>query len=966
MITKRNKEFNYKNNKLEFNNDISSIRYFLTENYFSTSLFQEIVQKYFNTVFRELLLKHSIVEAKGLFVKNDEVKRDDFDMPYHIHILNGLIPSLLIYEHFLMKKEWINKEAELYIKAFILGYTFHDVNKLLDIDNLQNAIKELDIIIDNYSSLKIFFPEFENYKNDIYFLCLSDEDRTSVLANRYKLSLSEIHIKEVLSMLCKFADSVASNQTFDTVDVFYKSLKKSFFCIKNFNLLPLSYVEINPNPYILLSQSVLQSARSVLADSDKKVFQALRNGFVYFGEDLTENEVKQIKSKVAQVSEDIDPLKTTKIDAQKCSFGFIGSVNFTDMVLDKIINEYADRFWLLSPNGADKIRDFNEFVDFNEKLIEIYDLPISRKVQNNKLYLNIDMDNCDEQQSNFLKLFALHKIQWLNSKANKKWNNDFKTWQKSDVNLISEIVLDSDNKIITISSTDTLREYITSKTKSTNSITTLFKTYLNVVKTYSVFFEKDDDEIAEYIKEVENDIIQSFTGKLLENNFMQNFFDRFFNYKGNNSVDILNEYNPFIPEKKKMCAFTGGIGSKEYKEDFAFSMKARGFSNRTVTALNNNTNHISDLFSEENKLRKSQFNNKNANVVIYNDFFEATLDIDKDIFKACAIAKNFEVLEDSSILFDNNARFQYNLFNLNFYELVATKKTSLLEANFYYVRKHILLSKVFGIRSYVTGIMSPYQPHKEIFHYANAPKFLQQLGWDKVRLVNIDRVLDEISLVLTLGKENLNCNLLKISNSRDAYFSIYYLLKDDDKKKVYDKLKKFINNNPKLFSGMTVTEKLADLATNITFIGYSSSGSEETWLIRKALEFVRKEVKQGYCREDAIQRTCGSIYKSLRLDYVNTEAIKEFSIAVYDELFEKEWKGKLPNLNREKDWIYQFAFLYREKSLEKLDRLTAKKIREEMENKKLTINESSIINFLKNDNKEKYADKYIKLILNNK
>lgn len=53
----------------------------------------------------------------------------------------------------------------------------------------------------------------------------------------------------------------------------------------------------------------------------------------------------------------------------------------------------------------------------------------------------------------------------------------------------------------------------------------------------------------------------------------------------------------------------------------------------------------------------------------------------------------------------------------------------------------------------------------------------------------------------------------------------------------------------------------------------------------------------------------------MRLEYVNTDAIKEFATAVYDELFKKEWKGKLPNLNREKDWIYQFAFLYREKSL---------------------------------------------------
>jgi len=411
-----------------------------------------------------------------------------------------------------------------------------------------------------------------------------------------------------------------------------------------------------------------------------------------------------------------------------------------------------------------------------------------------------------------------------------------------------------------------------------------------------------------------------------------------------------------------MCAFTGGTGLIEYKEDVAFSMKARGFSNRTITSLNNNKSHISDLFTEENRLRKSHFSNKDANIVIYNDFFEATLEINRDILIASAKAKDIEVLNDMSLQLDKSAKFQYNIFNLNFDKMGTT-----IEDNFYYVWKCLKLAKFLGVRSYVTGIMSQYQPHKEIFHFENAPKFLQQLGWDKVRLVKLNVILEEMSLVLTLGKKRLNANLLKLSECRDAYFSIYYLLKEDERNKVYGKLINFINNNPQLFSNMTITEKLADLATNIKLIGYSSSGSEETWLIRKALEFVRKEVKQSYSREDAIQRTCGNIYKSLRLDeYVNPEAIEEFAIAVYDELFVKEWEGKLPNINREKDWIYQFAFLYRKKSLEKWDKWTANNIKEELLKANIKINEASITDYLKNNKKEKNTKKYIDLILNNK
>jgi hypothetical protein len=936
------------------------MKYKLIENYFTTSLFQEIVQTYFDTVLGEILQKHSLIEAKGLFVKNDKVMKDEYDMPYHIHILNGLIPSLLIYEKYLVEKGWINNdEADIYIKTFILGYTFHDANKLLNVDGLQNAIKELDKRIEEYDTIKIFFSDFEKYKSDVYFLCLSDEDRTSVLANHYKITLSEIHLKEVLAMLCKFADKIASNQNFDSVETFYESISKSLSVISGINSLLISYVVVNPNPYTLLSQNILQSARQVLAQSGKRVFQALRNGFVYFGDDLTENEVKQIQLKSVQVSGDIDPIGLTKVDAQKCSFGFIGSVDFTPEVLDKIIDVYGDKFYALSPNGKDKVKDFTEFVELNTKLIEAYALPIRINISNDKLYLNIDKESFEDWHFNFFKLFCLHKIQWLNAKQNKSWQKDFENWQRKEVELSSKVILNQDNEDnrIEIASTLSLNKYIEA---NTNSSSALLKTYLDIIKSYSLITEKGEDEIESYIQALEVEIIASFTNELQESSLTKEFFERYFNFRGNNTINVFDHYYPYIPEKGQMCAFTGGKGLKEYKEDVAFSMKARGFSNRTITTLNNNTSHISDLYSEENKLRKSTFANADANIIIYNDFFETTLEIDRDILTASVKAKNIKVLEDSSIQFDKNAKFQYNLYNLNF-DKIATS----IESNFYFVRKNLLLVKELGIRSYITGVMSPYLPHKEAFCYENAPRFLQLLGWNKVRLIDLNRVLDEINLILTLGSSRLDSNLLKISENRNAYFLLYYLLKEDDKKKVYDKLKKFINNNPKLFTGMTVTEKLAELATNIKMIGYNSSGSEETWLIRKALEFVRKEVKQGFGREDVIQKTCGSIYKSMRLEYVNADAIKEFAEAVYDELYKKEWKGTLPNLNREKDWIYQFAFLYKEICAKKLDLISVKKIKDKLKDEKKELTEQNIIAALKGDPKEKYADKYIKLILNN-
>ncbi|MFA5639478.1 MAG: hypothetical protein WC946_03195 [Bacteroidales bacterium] len=940
---------------------IKKMKYSLIENYFETNLFQSIVQNYFDTVLQDLFVKYPITEAKGLFVIDDKVRKDDYDMPYHIHVLNGLIPSLLIYEKYLAKKGWIeNKEAELYIKTFILGYTFHDANKLLKTKSLQEALKELDKTIGQNDSVKNFFPEFEKYKGDVYYLCLSDEDRTSVLANQYKISLSEIHMKEVLAILCKFADKIASNQNFDSVEEFYNSISKSLSIISGINQLPISYVEVNPNPYILLSQNILQSARKEMALSGKKVFQALRNGFIYFGEDLTKEEVTRIQHKTEQVSEDIDPIGLTKIDAQKCSFGFIGSIEFTKDILEKIIEEKIDSFFALSPNGNNTITDFESFVELNKKLVEIFELSIKTRIQNDKLYLNVDKESCEEWNWIFLKIYCLNKIKWLNIRQNNEWNNDFDKWLKKNESFPSDIQLKQDDDMQSISNASELKAYIEAHTNSSNA---LLKTYLGIIKTYSVINEMDEDDIEEYINQLEDEIIHSFIGEQQGNTVIKDFFNKYFNYRGNNSVNVFDEYNPMIPEKGKMCAFTGGIGIKEYKEDVAFSMKARGFSNRTITSLNNTTSHISDLYAEENKLRKSQSNYpKDANVIIYNDFFETTLDIDRDILTACAKAKNIQVLKDTPIQFDKNAKFQYNLYNLNFDKIALG-----IESSFYYVRKSLLLIKTLGIRSYITGVMSPYQPHKEVFRYDNAPRFIQLLKWNKIRLVNLDNVLEEINLFLSFGispkTKKLRLNLLRVAEHKNYLFTAYYLSNDEDKKNVYSKLKKFINNNKNNIKGMTVTENLAELATKITTIGYNSSGSEETWLIRTALDFVRKEIKQGFDRDNVIQRISGNIYKSIRLDYVNMETIKDFATAVYDELYVKEWGRKLPNLNREKDWIYQFAFVYKEKCIQKIDEITANKIVEELKADDKGITEQNIRLALKGDKKEKYIDKYIHLIL---
>lgn len=951
------------------------MKYSLSQDYFETPLFRETVQAYFDTVLQVIWQDYTTTEAKGLFVKDTKEEKgkvlsDHYDMPYATHVLAGLIPALQLYERHLLVKGWANEPiAKVYLKVFILGFTFHDANKLFGIEPLDDAIRYLEPIVGQFK-VHEFFTEFDHYQQDIYFLSLSDENRTSVLANSYKLKLDEKYIKRVLAILCRFADKLASIQELYKVEEFYNEVSKAVQQLEgsaqtSFGNLPLSYIKIQPNPYILLGQQAMLAAKKVLEAQGIKIMYALRDGFIYFGENLSTETYAQIRQAYQQES-DIAPVPLTKIDAQKCNFGFVGSLPFTVKVLQEVLEALTNKFLLLSPNGQDKIADYEDFMQFIEALVFNLDLPLKWSDENGKLYLFFrETDDLKPPQRRFVKLFCLHKVCWLNAKQHKPWQQDFEAWLKAD----KAVDITNDDDSFALHSVAEVVTYLRKQAKTPNA---LLKTVLAFIKTREVCNDKDEEALEQYEQTLQQEIVQVL-GKSTDDDaapdFKTEFFDKYFTALGSSNLGLLEAYAPLVPEKKQMCLFTGGVAHLDYKEDVAFGVKARGFSNRTITTLNNNRNRVSGLFAEENRLRKTNKDfPKDANTVVYIDFFETHLPISRDVLASCLDAKglNFEVKLNQAVEFDKSAKFQYNLYNLEFVKLKPS-----IEANFFFVRKMLRMSQILGLRTYVTGIMSPYSAHKEMFCYENAPRFLQQLGWHKVRLVDLEAVLAEIKLVLLLGKNRIEGNLLKIAQSRQAYFTLFYLLSEDDKKKVYPQLLNFIDQHPEKIKGMTVTNQLVKAATAIT-LGYKS-GAEETWLIRTALKYLRLNLKQkyetpAYERAQVIGEIAGSIDRALRNEDgrdKRMEAIEVFAAKVYDELFVKEWKRKLPNLNREKDWVYHFAFYYRKASLDIVRERKAAKIKKQLLEAGEEINETSVRKWLKAEGNEKHAEQYLSIILNN-
>ena len=152
---------------------------FTKRDYFQTPLFNTISNSYLSSVFTSLVKKFSLVSAKGSsgakFKESQlgEAIRIQTDMPYHIHILNGLFPALKLFEQKLQERYLINnKEIESFVKSLFIGFTFHDINKLVG-SELREAV---DIEIERLcKTIKVqsFFPEWKDWLTENQVLSIT-------------------------------------------------------------------------------------------------------------------------------------------------------------------------------------------------------------------------------------------------------------------------------------------------------------------------------------------------------------------------------------------------------------------------------------------------------------------------------------------------------------------------------------------------------------------------------------------------------------------------------------------------------------------------------------------------------------------------------------------------------------------------------------------------------------------------
>ena len=425
---------------------------------FNSRLFNNITQEFLGTLLLNIVKDNEFRlrsakggSGRGFITPVAEKVVQSTDMPYHVHILNGLFPVLKLLEQKFTQEKWMEREeADRLLRCFVVGFTFHDINKLVNAEGLNEAVEVNIVRLCEQLDVEAFFVEWREWIEEIKFLALGTEYRTKAHSLQKSIRHYEA-LNTIFAEYCHLADSIASIDSTGSVVEFYEKLCRCRLDGKSLSTLwQLSYVEVQENIFSLLSQKLLLAAKDVILNDRKQiVLFKLRNGFVYIGSPLNESEIGKIKIEFKGDLSDV--VASAQFDFQVCKLGFLESLSeeesndrkYYDQVISALMKIIKAGFAnkgrgsgqvrpLTMTNYTKELESDNqkpEEIYLIERLLDEYESPIKvtetkrtdGRIQNYFLGLDKEWDELEADDQLLLSLYFLERLKALSGKAFTKW-----------------------------------------------------------------------------------------------------------------------------------------------------------------------------------------------------------------------------------------------------------------------------------------------------------------------------------------------------------------------------------------------------------------------------------------------------------------------------------------------------------------------------------------------------------------
>ena len=171
-----------------------------------------VLMNYVDKVVPQMLEEYTLQPAKGSTGVNGNIKwAEKHDQSMLAHILNGIFPTLTIV------RTAGQLLSELEERLYLIAYSFHDLDKLIGIQDLSvsdaEKSKQFYAYLDEWVSklhFDEFCPDYEEYRGDIAYLILNTQKRYGANLNLQNFDLRlPGRRRQYLRLMCTASDLIA-------------------------------------------------------------------------------------------------------------------------------------------------------------------------------------------------------------------------------------------------------------------------------------------------------------------------------------------------------------------------------------------------------------------------------------------------------------------------------------------------------------------------------------------------------------------------------------------------------------------------------------------------------------------------------------------------------------------------------------------------------------------------------------
>ena len=889
-----------------------------------TEEIDEIYKWFRNEVLSRIWLNEKFqVCAKGGKWENNPRFEKKKDMPYLAHIVSGASMILRVID--IGKKQgnfssFKTEELKLKLKRGLIGFLFHDFNKLTNSSyKMDNPKILLDLIKE--VGLEELLASLDLNGDMIYDLAISTEIGTTSNALGRFQNPSLRFEKQVV----RWADILSSIYNEPNPDLNEDIIIDEFTIYRD----QIKSIRLKNSIFYALADLVKKELISLLENEGKTYLWMTENSIYYYSQDRNGINLSDIMGKISDAvvsgyKELVKPYMGIEFTDRKIKNEARGIIKFDRQAINDFIKEDKLFRSVIHPiNGKIDLKYENNLIEYKNAVGNLRCIEIKLDKSENSFNMQ-EVIKLQEQAypddvviSERFKIFVIRAMTLeLNSPTKSTKNHSGLRSDSAALEYLNNFF--NENK--------KLLEPFRSAYKSDDQF---FKSPFLAL----LFVAKSDWKDDEYERALKV-ILDKWNEDLIDLNEKITFLVRYIL-----GIDVLNIEE--VPDKSEMAIVSGYKAWMKGMTENTFGIKTNSsFTNKVITSQTQNF-MIDYNYAIESLLRKNvalRSNNRNYSTnLIYLVFPGAiaymnisdllrssTGSTSKDYFKNFISKRTYSdfanLIEEIVVGLDISGDIRYD--NSYFLDPGEIENS---EASIEVLKLALNFTYVSHLKCLITDSNSPPLENQiEIFRMDSKKFIVGDLKWDKLRCNQIREVLEFVDLFFFVSGKGIK------GNSKNATYQVMYdfvkeplsifshikrnLMVNNKseqelfKKKEYNFLEKLdrlfnysINQAPReVMLKMKEIQDLADIAYNLLAPRFPRSTNERTWIIRDpiyALEKVSAEYKQGSANLEEFKDVVSSVvYKGLQRDkkfYIDMSIIDKYSETLID-LIKNSFDGRVP------------------------------------------------------------------------